>query len=88
MKRVEIFREFLEDNNFFIDYNGENYTLVHESEAIHFTNTSDEMYNFILGYKMANEINKETIINLNEINRTNIENYEKIIQDFTGPNTD
>lgn len=82
--RGEIFRKFLEENNFFIDYNGVHYTLIKENKAIHVSNTDDEMFNFILGFDMANKQNEETILNLTEQNRINVERYEKIIADYEG----
>lgn len=84
--RAEIFRKFLEENDFFIDYNGEHYTLVKENKPIHITNTSEEMFNYILGFEMANKQNEETILNLTEQNRINIERYEKIIGEFEKTN--
>ena len=84
--RAEIFRKFLEENNFFIDYNGEHYTLVKENKPIHITNTSDEMFNYILGFEMASKQSEETIINLTEQNRINVERYEKIIEELEKTN--
>lgn len=83
-KRRAIFKEFLEDNDFYIDYNGEHYTLVHESEAIHFSNTSDEMYNFVLGFMMNKKKHDELVLNLIEQNDTNVQRYEKIISEYSG----
>ena len=82
-KRRAIFKEFLEDNNFYIDYNGEHYTLVHESEAIHFSNTSDEMYNFVLGFMTNKKKHDELVLNLIEQNNTNVQRYEKIISEYS-----
>jgi len=82
-KRRAIFKEFLEDNDFYIDYNGEHYTLVHESEAIHFSNTSDEMYNFVLGFMMNKKKHDELVLNLMEQNNINVQRYEKIISEYS-----
>jgi hypothetical protein len=87
MDRANIFRDFLNKNNFYMDYNGEHYTLVNkEQTAIHISNTNNEMYNFILGFNLSMRISDETIMNLTEINRINVERYEKIISDMVSEN--
>ena len=82
-KRATIFREFLEDNGYYIDYNGEHYTLVKDNEIVHIVHTPEEIYNFIMGYNLARKLDNDTILNLTEINKTNVERYEKIIEDMT-----
>jgi len=86
----EIFQKFLEDNSYFIDFNGEDYTLVDKSNnIINITKTPDEMLHFILGYNSCFKKLSEEIILLKEANEglklqneTNIKNYEKVILDM------
>jgi len=83
-KRGEIFKDFLEENNYYIDYNGINYTIVDkEQKIINIANTSDEIYNFIIGFITAKKITDEILENVIEQNNQNIEHYEAIIKEYT-----
>jgi hypothetical protein len=78
--RGTVFRDFLESNSFYIDYNGVRYTLVDkDNNMIIQTNTDDEMYMYILGYNKAASICNQKITELEDRNQINIERYEKLL---------
>ncbi len=89
MTRGKIFKDFLEAHSYYIDYNGENYTLVDKGNIlITITDTSEEMYKFILGYNKALEKANIIIENLKENNgilikqnTNNVEKYEQLLKD-------
>jgi hypothetical protein len=85
--RGTVFRDFLEGNSFYIDYNGVRYTLVDKNNnMIIQTNTDDEMYMYILGYNKATNICNQKITELEDRNQINIERYEKLINEDEGEN--
>jgi hypothetical protein len=78
-----IYKEFLTSNNYFIDFNGIEYTLVDKNQnVIVVTNSPENMFNFILGYNRATQELLLTIDSLNKRNEDNIKRYEKIIKDM------
>lgn len=83
--RGTVFKDFLEGNSFYIDYNGVRYTLVDkDNNMIIQTNTDDEMYMYILGYNKATSICNKKITELENRNQINIERYEKLIDENEG----
>lgn len=83
--RAEAFRNFLESNGYYIDYNGLQYTLAtKDNQLITVTNTSDEMYSFIKGYNQAEAKYLQQIKALEERNLTNVSRYEGIIENLDG----
>jgi len=90
LSRQELYEIFLKENGFYIDYNGVLYTMVDkENNVIIQVQTSEEITVFILGWNSAKEKYQEEIkalqeanVQLDNLNRDNIERYEKIISDL------
>lgn len=83
MQKHQIFKEYLETNDNFIDFNGLHYTLVNTNkEIINITNTADEMLNYIIGFNEAKKQSQQIIEDLEIQNQTNIKNYEKLIREL------
>ena len=87
-ERANIFKEFLELNQLYIDYNGIHYTLVNKKqEILCISERSEEMYFFIQGFNLANENTKQYIKMVDELtaqNNKTVENYEKILKEKDG----
>ena len=82
MERGIVFRDFLEETGYKITYNGVRYTISDSSNnLIVQTNTDDEIYLYIIGYREAQNMNNNYIEDLKKQNLINIERYEKMIKD-------
>ena len=82
------FQKYLNITGETVQYNGELYILYNQDKVVTTGATSDEIHSYIIGYFRCYEETQQRLSELNEQNRINVENYERIIQDLEGKKAD
>ena len=77
-ERAKVFEGFLTAHSYYIDYNGIHYTLIDNmNNIVIITDTSDELYSYILGYNKATESSNSIVFESNKKIEILQDAYEK-----------